>query len=260
MKKHDDVVVDCLLNAAQKSFSDLFKNIDERFYYCTLVMQELSVPYISAISYEALERMLQNNTKEYSLYKWSYADSPYCGYGYDKYFANVERLFEMRFNGLNEEETNREYEIWLSSMEEVMRILDSISMFGSGDKRNEIFINAEIMPPEESNFTRGRHLNPPSVYEKWKDDWEQTDEPNEIDWNEIWHPTLCDVIVKYAINDKKTVLRIKKAFNLNVRIILLIEKCQNAPCVIISSEEYRIVEKAMNNLTDLNDILAIKKY
>lgn len=50
MKNIDNTIVSTLSGAVRNSFCDLFENVNESFYYCTLVMQELSVPYISVMS------------------------------------------------------------------------------------------------------------------------------------------------------------------------------------------------------------------
>lgn len=257
MKKFDEIIVNCLLIAAENSFNDLFEKVNETFYYCTLVMQELSVPYISAMSHEALNRLSTSNKTDI---KWSYADSPYCGYGYNEFFSDVDKLFKTRFENLhNDEAIENEYLVWIASMEEVMRILDSTGVFGVGEKRYNVFINAEIMPPEDSNFERGKRLNPISTYEMWKKDWNIDNDYTTINWDEIWHPKTCDVILTSPVYDKKTIMKIKKTFSLNIDITSLIHHCANTPYIILKGGRLKFINKALDDLIEIQNQIEVRK-
>ena len=63
----DKAFVQALKKATRKAFIDLFnEHSDERFYYCTLVMMNAQgYPIVSAMSEEALEKILQEYKEKY---------------------------------------------------------------------------------------------------------------------------------------------------------------------------------------------------
>lgn len=160
-----------LEKAASKAFQELFQTHDEHFYYCSLITSEMACPYICAWSDEALKMYCEesNITSEEEVldYKWSYADSPYCAYGWD-YFEEVERLFVCENTADMDTE---EYDDWtiglLECMERVMHNLDENGLFGTGAKRRRILVNAEVMPPDYTNTERALRLNKKEDIEDW---------------------------------------------------------------------------------------------
>lgn len=179
--KSKNEIIDVLYDAAEKSFLSLFtEHSDECFYYCTIVMAEAATPCISAQSYESLDKYIKENgmsDEDIAYCKWSWADSLYCGYGYDEYFGKVEELFEKRFADAEGDgcQCEDEYKTWLEAMETVMKMLDQKGVFGQGKKRDEIFIFSEESPPDDESeefYKCGERLNPPIAYKKWLDDME----------------------------------------------------------------------------------------
>lgn len=173
-------IVKVLYEAAEKSFTALFgEHGDEHFYYCTLVMADAATPCMSAQSEESLKKYLDdhgiNASDDIFDYKWSWADSLYCAYGYEEYFGEVDKLFQETLGKLmnsdcDDDVLEEEYQNWLNSMETVMKMLDEKGIFGSGKQREEIFVYAEESPPDdedESYYERAKRMNPPAVYEKW---------------------------------------------------------------------------------------------
>jgi hypothetical protein len=167
----DEMLVDVIQNATQKAISKLFREHKEKFYYCSLITTgEGLCPIISAWSYEALERVAHKeddveNAKFYL--KWSYAETPYFAYG-EEYFEDVNRVFLERMGMLTtEEEKDREIQLRINSMEKVMRNLDMNGMFGKGEERLGIVINAEFMPPDFTNTERALRLNPKEALTEW---------------------------------------------------------------------------------------------
>jgi hypothetical protein len=160
---------DLLLEASRNGFEALFNEHNEEFYYCTLILSEGATPFISAFSKEALNEVVNKNDGNYSVeeLKWSYADSPYCGYGFEKYFNEIDKVFCERMNDVSEGDYDTEIEYWLSLMEKVMKTLDKENVFGDRKKRRNMIINAEIMPPDDSNAQRAERLNTKSAYQKW---------------------------------------------------------------------------------------------
>lgn len=180
MSKYDEKIIEVLYNAAEKSFTSLFKKHGgEHFYYCTLVMADSTTPCISAQSEESLKEYLKDTKVSGDGildYKWSWADSVYCAYGYDEYFGEVEELFKKCFgelldNDCDDDELEREYQDWFNAMETVMKMLDEKDFFGTGKEREAVFVYAEESPPEdedEAYYERAKRMNPPAVYEKWR--------------------------------------------------------------------------------------------
>lgn len=160
----DGVLYMKLLKATKTAFTELFKEHDEFYYYCTLVTTgDGNCPYISAWSWQALKKFLEQeeiSKEEIIDYKWSYADSPYCAYG-KEYFKEVEEyVLANKPKNIDDEE---DWHIWedalIVTMETVMSTLDEQGIFGLGAKRKSMLVNAEIMPPDYSNTQRALRLN-----------------------------------------------------------------------------------------------------
>lgn len=171
---YDVTLVELIEQAAKKAITQLFNEHKENFYYCSLITDgEGHCPVISAWSEEALNQVIsqEENPEEVRLdYKWSYADSPYFAYG-EIYFSDVNRVFEDRMQNLkNDDEIEKEIDLRLNSMEKVMANLDKEGIFGEGDKRKHIVINAEVMPPDYGNTERGLRLNPKEALTEWLDE------------------------------------------------------------------------------------------
>jgi len=159
MSNEIETLVKAITNATRNAFTDLFTN-NERFYYCVLMTTgEALAPFISAWSWEALERTSRGRT-ELEVLKWSYADSPYYNYG-EKYFNEVRELFAKRPNiyDLDDEFYDKEYDLRLSAMELAMKQLDKERIFELNQHRSEVYINVELMPPCVSNTERALRLN-----------------------------------------------------------------------------------------------------
>ena len=58
-------------------------------------------------------------------------------------------------------------ELRLGAMEEALARLDRMGIFGTGEARNRIVVNAEVMPPDYSNTVRAQRLNPPAAIRDW---------------------------------------------------------------------------------------------
>lgn len=167
MNKETITLTTAIADAARQAFSELFDTVaaGEHFYYCALVTTEEGfAPVVSAWSREALEREAQDNADDPTFaqeVKWSYADSPYCTFGYDEYFGEVERLFEARptMDDLDDEEWDDELDLRLEAMTEALAILDREGLFARNQPRHEVVVNAELMPPDASNAERALRLN-----------------------------------------------------------------------------------------------------
>lgn len=143
--------------AAEKSFLSLFQN-QESYYYCALVTTgEALPPIISAWSWEAQEALAKSTSKEEAEWlKWSYADSPYFNYGSEN-FDTVKKLFYEREH--DHIDMDNEYDFRVEAMVLAMEKLDKKGLFSLNQSRNKIYINVEVMPPDESNTMRALRLN-----------------------------------------------------------------------------------------------------
>ncbi|GHT97137.1 hypothetical protein AGMMS49545_23680 [Betaproteobacteria bacterium] len=154
MSNEIDHFVGEIYNAVRNAFLDLFKN-RERYYYCVLLTTgEAHPPYISAWSWEALAResekmSSQENTikEQMNLLKYSYADSPYCLYGYDDYFNEVVEMFDERpamdFN--DEGGWNIEFNFRYNAMVSAIKMLDDEGLFSLNQTRSKLLLNVEVM-------------------------------------------------------------------------------------------------------------------
>lgn len=168
IKKSNEELIEALAEAAGAAFASLKENTKEHFYFYVFVFDEGLHPYISAWSYEALEKSMieqQITDDEKSWWKWDSADSPYAVYGYEDFFGKVDELLDKRAGGLSDDELyGGEWEARIDCMEEAMKRLDASGLFGTGKERECVVINAEQAPPDDdgAEYNRALRLNPPS--------------------------------------------------------------------------------------------------
>lgn len=146
-----------LYNTVKMILKDLFRN-QEHYYYVTLITDGGGhTPCISAWSYESL---YQHNVDEREEIKWSYADSPYCCWKQEQ-FEKVEKLLLSRKNiwDLDSEEFETEYHLRLEAMEMAMKRLDQEGLFCINQKRSDIVVLVEVMPPDYTNTERAYRMN-----------------------------------------------------------------------------------------------------
>lgn len=167
-----ELLADEIMKATHMALMELFST-NEHFYYCSLITTgEALPPFISAWSYEALERFAKDNKYEdhdKELIKWSYAESPYLDFG-SSHFDKVRRLFEQRppmDQTRSEMEWQHEFDCRIEAMETAIRKLDQLGIFGMDEDRDKIVINVEVMPPDYSNTQRAIRLNPLSALSEW---------------------------------------------------------------------------------------------
>ena len=89
-EKDNEELVEALVTAARAAFLSLKETTQEHFYFYVYVFDEGMHPYISAWSYEALEKSIkeqQVTDEDKSWWKWDSADSPYAVYGYDEFLV-----------------------------------------------------------------------------------------------------------------------------------------------------------------------------
>ena len=144
-EKDNEELVEALVKAARAAFLSLKETTKEHFYFYSFIFDEGLHPYISAWSYEALEKSIieqQIPDEEKHWWKWDSADSPYADYGYDEFFGEVSELLDKRADKLSDEE-----------------------LFGTGTERECVVINVEQAPPDEdgSEYNRALRLNPSSA-------------------------------------------------------------------------------------------------
>lgn len=164
-----------LVKAASNAFSSLKETHKEYFYYYAFIFDEGLYPYISAWSYESLEKSIIDNDitdEDKNWWKWNYLDSPYVFYGDDEFFKEVYELLDKRASVLSDDELyDVEWETRIASMEEAMRRLDQSGLFGIEEDRKNVVINVETAPPDYSEYERALRLNTSSSllfeYLKW---------------------------------------------------------------------------------------------
>ena len=165
-------LVRAMADATRKAVSSLFRQHPEQFYYCALVTTgEAHAPLLSAWSKEALDAASARESDPLAArqaLKWSYADSPYCGFGED-YYADVKSLFSRRpaLSTSDPEGWKREWQFRVDAMEAAMATLDREGLFGQAAERSRIFINVEVAPPDASNTARAARLNPAEALQAW---------------------------------------------------------------------------------------------
>lgn len=160
-------------DAARSAIEELFReNPDDTFYYCSLITTgEGHTPQLTAWSREKLEEAVEAEGGGDDLIaelKWSYADSPFCYFG-ESHFEKVKQVFIERSESNDRDSTSNasELELRLKAMELAMAKLDEEGLFGSGNDRLQIVVNAEVMPPNHSNVERAVRLNPEQALSDW---------------------------------------------------------------------------------------------
>lgn len=162
---YDEKMVTVLQSAFQNAVSDLRSEHNENFYYYAFIFDEGLRPYISVLSYEAYEKLLIENdiSHDEEGWKWCTFDFPYCDYGYDEFFTEVDNMFLERERGMSDDELyGVEWNTRVDSMEEALIRLDKSGFFGTGESRKNIIINVEVAPPDCKERQRAVRLNPES--------------------------------------------------------------------------------------------------
>jgi len=148
-----------IYKCAKEAFLELFKN-KEHYYNC-------------AWSYEALDREIPKHPKEEIwLYKWNLADSPYYAFG-EEYFKPVQALLDTYpsiFDMEDEDEIERESEIRISAMVQAMQKLDQEGIFSINQPREQVYINVECIPNDNSDVDRALLLNEAKNIQEWLKD------------------------------------------------------------------------------------------
>lgn len=159
-------LAEALYVATRAAVTQLFReHSEEHFYYCALVVfaPGYGVTF-SAWSAEALAAVGDDEVR------WSYADSPYCGFG-ERCFEAVNRQMlasaeDLGQRDASDEELGAEFALKLRAMESAMARVDSDGLFGTGDRRNTVVLLAEEVG-DPANSDRVRRLNPPEAAAAW---------------------------------------------------------------------------------------------
>ena len=160
-----------ILAATRLTLADLFSaHQDERFYYIALITTgEGHTPFLTAWSREALARESTKQGCAPEEIKWSYADSPYDILG-EEHFAEVGRLLAARnekFGIDDNKDWSSELDLRLEAMTEALAQLDAEGIFGTVEKRLQLVLNVEVMPPDSANAERALRLNPKEALVEW---------------------------------------------------------------------------------------------
>lgn len=162
---------EAIADAMRKTLRKLYAEHPGEYYYISLVTTgQGHPPVFAAWSKEALQAAVESSIDPVLALEdleWSYANSPYLGFG-EEYFQEVNRLFSKRTEliGLSSKETNDR----LRAMENAVAKLDKEGLFGVGDERLKVVVNAEVMPPDFTNTERAKRLNPAEAISRWLDE------------------------------------------------------------------------------------------
>lgn len=267
MKQVIDVeLVSKIESAAEKALNRLFAEHNERFYYITLItFGECVCPFISAWSVEALDREAaksEDPAKAKYYLKWDYAASPYCSFGYEDFFRELREIFDQRTSMLDDNDDDAyelEMDIRLNSMEQAMHNLDEKGLFGKGEKRSQVVINAEYMPPDNDNVERAKRLNPEAALKEWLEVFEEDEEElKKIDWYEIHNPDLCKIILTKSIDDKRLAIRLRRDFASPLTLSDFLKCCSKIPFEIRSDFVYKKAKQIIENNQDYKEFISIE--
>lgn len=149
-------LVDAVADAAGAAIRDLHATHSEDFcVYALVTSGEGYRPYLTATVHGA-ER-------------WDLADSPYAFVG-DELLSRTDSVFSARgeLHELSADDAEVEFGRRLASLEAALARLDDEGMFGSGEERARVLLLVATMPPDESDATFARRLNPAGpLLEAW---------------------------------------------------------------------------------------------
>ena len=140
-----------IYKCAKEAFLELFKN-KEHYYNCVLLAP--------AEGYAP------------SLYKWNFADSPYYAFG-EEYFKPVQALLDTYpnlFEMEDEDEIEQEFELRVSAMVQAMQKMDQEGIFSINQPREQVYINVECIPNDDSDVDRALLLNEAKNIQEWLKD------------------------------------------------------------------------------------------
>jgi hypothetical protein len=173
-------------SAARRAFTSLFESHHEDFYYCALIVQRNSrtYPIISAWSRESLQSACAGSDAEVNCYvdkRWSYADSPYCGYRREL-FDKTRRLL-LNVGNKDEDEGSRhaQWTAHYQMAQNVMCRLDASGLFGGTLNRERMVISVE-QAGCGMTVDVARHLNPEKAISEWLEWHEPTRLYLEVQW------------------------------------------------------------------------------
>ncbi len=159
-------LVSLTADATREAVIDLFgTHRDERFYYISLICSG-SLPFLSAWSVEALARVAADQGCDPAMIKWSYADSPYCGYRVEL-FDRLRDRFDAAWPSSSPLGFEHPMELAAWVAERVMSQLDREGVFGAGESRDRLVVAAEVMPPDVTNIARVTRLNSATAIAAW---------------------------------------------------------------------------------------------
>ena len=137
-------------------------------------------------------------------------------------------------------------------MGEVMETLKEKGIFHTYCS-TDVFINAELQPPEtDINVQNAKYLNSNTVFNIWYEENKEETEDNDIDWNEVWNPKMCRVVLVEKLTDKKIAAKIRKDFLSKISLNEFIKLCNCPPFIISDKFLYKtaldLIEKNMEYL------------
>jgi len=226
-----DRIFQTLYHAAKQSFSALFRDRPEHYYYAALIMMDTGAPCITAMSEEVFSRLSPD-------LRWSYGDSPYTGYADKTYFKDVNALFQQ--DVWSEEPDDETFQRRVADWQNIMvKVMQSLSESGIFDAYPDLFRNAEAYPPEgDFNWKNAKKLNSPAVFKKWfADNPDIEEEPQISEMWEVWHPTMCSVTLIKPLPAKTIAIALRKAFASPLSMGEFLKSCETPPFVI--SAEFR---------------------
>lgn len=241
-----------LYSAAEQSFSALFRQHPEHYYYAALIMMDAAAPCITAMSEEVLSELGDDC-------KWDYAESPYLGFEHNTYFNDVNVLFQ---NDVWDPELDDDTFIgrvtdWQRIMVKVMKDLSENGVFA---EYPDIFINAESYPPEGTyNYKNAEMLNTAAVFKEWEKDNSDCEEDEvsvSVMW-EVYHPTMCSVTLVKLLQDKKAAVTLRKEFVSTLSMGEFLKACESLPFVINKEFRYREAQKILAEHHEYADYISI---
>lgn len=142
-------LVDAVAKATEEAIRELHRDHTEDFcVYALVTSGEGYRPYLAATVHGPS--------------RWDLAEGPYDIVG-DEVMARAEPAFSARGELHEMSDTDADTEFWLrlTSMEEALRRLDDGGLFGREEARSRVLLLVATMPPDESDASFARRLNPP---------------------------------------------------------------------------------------------------
>lgn len=250
----DRKMTNLLQTAFLNTYTALQEQCHEHFYFAALVLDSGSRPYFSAWSYEAYERSIRENrisAEEQAWWNWNLADSLYIAFEDDTHFAE--------FSQKADADKQQDYE-WNVLIDSMLEALLRIRKKHTDHMFDNVILNVAVFPPDEKEADRALQCNSPSdLLQEYLHacEPEPAGETESIDWNAVWNPPRCQVILTKPVTDKKMAAGLRRDFTSMLGLGEFLRSCRTVPFVIQNDFLYKTALQIVSEHAEYSDAVQL---